>query len=500
MDGIAGLLGGRSGIAASLPDAGTAGAGLPRAGAPALGVAVFVAVMFAPPLLGDGDTWWHLASGEWMLAHLAVPHADPFSYTAAGQPWTAHEWLSEVAMALSFRAAGWAGVAMLFGAAAGLAAGLMLRHLGRFLSAGPALLLVLLAASTVAPSLLARPHLLALPVMELWTAGLVIARAEGRAPPAGLAGLMVLWANLHGSFMAGLVLAVLLAVEAAVADRRALRPWAGFVALAALSALLTPNGVEGLLFPVALMGMKGAALVLEWQPVALGDAPPVLLIAACALYMGAVRGLRLPAMRCVIVAGLLQSGLAHGRNQMLCGVIGLLVAAEPLGRHLGGAGMAARREGTRGVAMAAVLACGVAAVLLRLAVPQARADLPSAPISALAHVPAWLRMQPVFNEYGMGGYLVFSGVRPFIDGRADLYGDRFVLRYGRIVSPDRPALVETLGRFGVAWTILDARSPVVAVMDGLAGWRRLYADGVAVVHIRTGGPAPDDGATVAGLP
>lgn len=482
----AGVRGGQAALANTLLAGGARAAGLrvrPGEAALALGVAVFAAVMFAPPLLGDGDTYWHLASGAWMLAHRAVPHADPFSFTALGRPWLAHEWLSEVAMALSFWAAGWAGVVILFAAAAGLAAGLMLRHLGRFLATGPALLLTLLATATVAPSLLARPHLLALPAMEMWAAGLVIARARGRAPPTGLAVLMALWANLHGSFMAGLVLAALLAAEAVAADRSALRPWAAFLALSLGAALLTPNGVEGLLFPFALLGMKGTALVLEWQPVGLREAPPVLLLVACGLYMGWVRGLRLPAVRLIVVAGLLHEGLAHGRNQMLCGVIGLLVVAEPLGRHLGG-GIRSAAAPCRSEAWAGLLAAAGLAGLLRVGMPPVRADSPVSPVSALAHVPRWLAAQPVFNEYGMGGFLVFSGVRPFIDGRTDLYGDRFVLRYGQAAGGDRQALVETLGRYGVEWTILGAGSPAVAVLDGLAGWRRLYADGVAVVHAR----------------
>src|SRR5215469_10958460 len=76
---------------------------------------------FAPQIFHDGDTWWHLAAGNWMLAHRAVPVRDSFSYTFAGQPWTAHEWLSEIAMALFYRAAGWSGLHILFGSAFGTA-------------------------------------------------------------------------------------------------------------------------------------------------------------------------------------------------------------------------------------------------------------------------------------------------------------------------------------------------------------------------------------------
>src|SRR5258708_1092966 len=88
--------------------------------------------LFAPPLLNDGDTYWHIATGEWVLRNGTVPHIDPFSYTLAGSPWVAHEWLSDVLMALAYKAGAWNGVVMLFGGAIALTFGLLARHLTRW--------------------------------------------------------------------------------------------------------------------------------------------------------------------------------------------------------------------------------------------------------------------------------------------------------------------------------------------------------------------------------
>ena len=38
-------------------------------------------------LLGDGDTGWHIRTGEWILAHHQVPYVDMFSFTKPGEPW-----------------------------------------------------------------------------------------------------------------------------------------------------------------------------------------------------------------------------------------------------------------------------------------------------------------------------------------------------------------------------------------------------------------------------
>ena len=89
----------------------------PRVFALFAGAIGFAAAGFAPQIFHDGDSWWHLAAGGWMLDHQAVLKTDIFSFTFFGRAWDAQEWLSEILMALSFRIAGWGGVHLLFGAA-----------------------------------------------------------------------------------------------------------------------------------------------------------------------------------------------------------------------------------------------------------------------------------------------------------------------------------------------------------------------------------------------
>ncbi len=97
-------------------------------------VFLFAVSAFSPAVLRDGDTWSHLATGEWILAHGAVPRMDPFSHSMPGAPWTAHEWLSEILMTLAFRCGGWSGVALLTAAAAAGAALIMGLRVARDLS------------------------------------------------------------------------------------------------------------------------------------------------------------------------------------------------------------------------------------------------------------------------------------------------------------------------------------------------------------------------------
>jgi hypothetical protein len=454
-------------------------------------LAAFAVVLFAPAVLGDGDTYWHIAAGRWMLDNQAVLRIDPFSYTFAGHPWQTHEWLAEIAMALAYVGAGWSGVVLLFGAAAALAAGLLAHHLSRRLGGLALIVTLVLSLACVAGSLLARPHLLALPLLEMWTAGLIIAREEGRAPSWKLLPLMVLWANLHASFLIGLLLIVPFALEAVQeeAHRRAaaLRGWGVFAGLALLAAVITPYGVYGLIFPFKLLAMPSLQLIGEWAPTNFQTFQPLAVAVAVALYVLLSRGARIKPLRLVLLLGLLYLALIHVRHHMLIAIVGPLVLAEPLARALQASPPGATPR--HGVAVTLAFAVLVGALAsLRLWLPLERGDGATTPATALARVPAPLLHSPVLNDYAFGGYLIFNDVRPFIDSRAELYGEKFLERYVWMVRPDKPALEAALVRYRVRWTIFAADNPAAGAMDSTPGWRRLYADRWAVVHVKDGAP------------
>jgi hypothetical protein len=128
----------------------------------------YAVVLYSHRILNDGDTYWHIAAGMWMLDHGTVPHLDPFSYTRAGAPWVAHEWLSEALMALAYCAGGWSGIFVLFGAAAAITCGTLARYLARWLDQPAAAAMFIFGVACVGGSLLARPHLLALTALAIW--------------------------------------------------------------------------------------------------------------------------------------------------------------------------------------------------------------------------------------------------------------------------------------------------------------------------------------------
>ncbi len=143
-----------------------------------VGAVIFLVILaVGRNLLNDPDSYWHLTVGDWILAH-GFPHTDPFSFTFAGKPWIAKEWLSQILYAGAWHLAGWSGVALLAAAALALAFALMAGFLERELAPVPVLAFLALAFMIAAPHMVARPHALALPVMVAFAGGL--ARAMDR--------------------------------------------------------------------------------------------------------------------------------------------------------------------------------------------------------------------------------------------------------------------------------------------------------------------------------
>src|ERR1700733_6358310 len=110
----------------------------------AAALAGFALAAFSPGLLNDGDTYWHIRAGQWMVAHREVLRSDVFSYTASGTAWHTQEWLAEILMALAWAAHGWAGIHLLFAACAGLTAAAVGFFVRKRVQPVPALLSVVL--------------------------------------------------------------------------------------------------------------------------------------------------------------------------------------------------------------------------------------------------------------------------------------------------------------------------------------------------------------------
>jgi hypothetical protein len=465
--------------------------------------AAFAFVTVLSSAFADGDTGWHIATGRWIVEHGTVPRTDPFSFSARGHPWVAHEWLSELLMYAAWRYGGWSGLILLFGTAAAALYAIIALHLRRWQRPGAAALMMVYLSIGLAQSLLARPHLLALPILAAWLIALLRARARASAPPLALGILMIVWANAHGSFVFGLALAGGLGLEALIAaapsDRlRVIRQWGLFGIVSTVAAIATPAGLDGLLYPFYVNNLSLLSLITEWQPARLtGSSLEILLLSG--LFFLFLRPVRIPVLRLLIVLAALHITFEHARNQMVLVTLATILLAEPLGRAWAGDAArprlallprlwAERRELAPLLAVGLLLFIGTATY--RLITPFDRPDSYGVPVTALRNLPPGLRDKPVFNEYSFGGLLAFEGIAPFIDGRSDMYGDAFTTDYFKVLHGDAARWKAAEARWKFAWAILPPDNALVKILDHEPGWRRAYADKWAVIHVSDRAPAP----------
>ncbi len=452
------------------------------------------------PLLSDPDTHWHIAVGNWILQHRAVPHVDIYSFTFAGQPWIAKEWLSQVALTVAYDLGGWGGVVALAAAAVGATFALLLRLLLRDLTPFPAILFTVAAFAMTSAHFLARPHVLAFPFMLWWVSGLVRAVEERRAPKPVLLIAMLLWANLHGGFTLGLMLAGALALDALIGardapERRALLiAWAKFGVAALLAACVTPYGPESMLVTLRIFGLGDAlAAIAEWRSPNFQEQPMQELILLIALYLALSRGLKLPLIRLLVVLGLTHLFLRYARNAELLAMLAPLVIAPVVARQWpsarpnaetgSGLGVLARPAGHALVGICLAFAAVLAVALVRFGAVIAPES--TTPAAALKYVREAGLTGRVFNNYGYGGYLIESGIPTFIDGRGELFGGDFIKRYVDVVFLRGDASLEAmLDRYNIDWTFFPKDVPANKLLAHLAGWHLAYSDDEAKIFVR----------------
>jgi hypothetical protein len=449
-------------------------------------------------VLRDSDTYWHITVGQWIIDHGAVPHVDLFSFTMRGAPWITSAWLSEVLYFAAFKLAGWPGPALLAALSASVAFFLLTQLLLKRLPNIPVAIVVTAGIAMISFHTLARPHALVFPLMVLWANALVRAAEERRAPSVAYLPLITLWANLHGSFTLGIALIAPFAFEALwTADKPARATiavqWLRFAVLAVAAGCITPYGPESLLVTVRILKFGASLLSIgEWRPLVFGAPDPItgclLAGAACVLYSG----FKLPPLRIAALLAVIYQTLAHVRYVDVSALIAPFFIAGPLGQHLSWPQL----QHTRKVIPAARTAfiAAMAALVLATGVVVATTDHtpPQVPRAAVEKLNE-LKADRVLNDYYFSGYLIFQGMPTFIDSRAELYGPAFLSRYQRAVSlSDVGDFVKLLDEYEIDATLLFPSTPAVGLLDRLPGWERIYADDVAVVHVRRTHPGDAD--------
>lgn len=429
------------------------------------------------------DFWWHLATGRWIVEHRAIPRVDPFSFTAAGQPWRDVNWLADL---LLFGAHELGGPALVVGLKVVtafsmlLALGAAMRVAGARRAAWIPCLLVV--AVLVQPRYsMARPA--AIGGAFAAAGALLCLRAyqrEGRSA-FWFVPLLLLWSATHASVLVGVVEAAVLFVATAVTQRRRSQLVSSGAALVVGVGLIvgTERGRDILYHAASYTeGSLVVQLTDEWRPVP-WQSPAVW--GFIALFAVALVGAALDVRRRPVIFGLAAAGALVGLRYLRHVPVGLILCAPALAVALDRAlaWLEARRMtlARRLVPAAAVLGVigGHAALgdAWPLSFPFGFAvDHERFPHDTLARLKE-LPFGRTLNDFALGGYLIWHRIPggDFFDGRTVVvFTEEDVEEIYRPILESHEGLDRVADRFDVVYGLVTTGSAEAKVMMTHPAW------------------------------
>ena len=323
----------------------------------------------------------------------------------------------------------------------------------------------------------------------------------GRAPPFWLLGLIALWANLHGTFTFGFVIAAFAGLDFLARTRlsqpRTLAKWVAFGLLCPLVTLINPYGIKAILatFTVA-SGNEAVAYISEWNPFnARTDvlSEILLLIVISALL---VTRIRIRWTYAAFFIFTLHLFLAYSRFQYLWLLLVPVILAADIAEQFPalstGRWMQEKRDVLEraiakhyrritGVIVASWFA--IAAIFLNFSTVTPSDETSAS--GALAYARTHDLSGNVLNSYNFGGTLIFHGIKTYIDGRTDqLFLNGFMnatIKMG--TAAGKPILQKTIEEHAIKWALLKADDERIPFFNELSGWRKAYDDKFAIIYV-----------------
>lgn len=437
--------------------------------------------------LDDNSFFTHLSTGRLILDTGSVPSVDPYSFTAAGRPWTVQSWLPSIFYAAAER----------IGADAGLRAVALLTFVGasalvwRLSREAESALLRLAAAATAMLVFTGtwsnRPYMVGFVLL-----GAVWLALDGAFKPWFLAPLAWIWTNSHGSYPLAFVL-IGSTLFGHVIDLRAQRAPVGpsvarelrvlgFFALGTVAGVVGPLGLDVLTFPTTSLTRSGSFEgIIEWQAPRFRTVPELAFLVLAAFTLAAVA--RRGSWRTTVPVLVFLVGALYAQRNI---VFAALVFLPVLTRSMPVVGTLRGSSPVRPAVIALPLLLVVslsADVLMRPAVT----DLEGYPVAAVS----WLEDRGVLDESiiardTVGNLLeVLYGteVETFVDDRADMFPPEVIDDFVLLLRGES-RWTEALDEFGARIVLWERQEPLTSLLATSDEWKLAFQDGDWVIACR----------------
>ena len=456
----------------------------------------------------DPDFWWHLRTGQLMEQTKAILRVDPFSWTARGNPWITHEWLSELSIYQIFKLGSYQLLTIAFSLL--ITASLFFSYLrcppeSKPYVAGFSLLLGAIASG---PLWGVRPQMITLLFTSIFLYLLDRYRKNGQLGTLiSLTLIMLLWVNLHAGYILGIVVEITYiigwVIELAILkfwkkeniDRITKNKFLILVGVLGASLLVMPINPAGLriftypfqtLFDPTMQNNIQEWLSpnfhqLMWQPLAL-------LILAL-IGAGMIGNRHISITKVILTLGFGFAALRSARHVPLFAIVVIPVLAEQFSsliRIIPTAQASNRLFRWINTLLIGAIALVLILTLIQLPGKQEEAVAINYPTDAVEWI---LKNKPegkLLNSYNWGGYLIwrfYPEYPVYIDGRADLYGGKLLTHYMDIASA-KLGWEEKLNKENIQIVLVESDSKLADALVQSHNWKIAFTDSVSIIFMR----------------
>jgi len=456
----------------------------------------------------DPDFWWHLRTGQLIVQTHAIPLKDIFSFTNFGKPWVAHEWLSELLIYGLFRVGSYGLLVLVFSLI--ITGAFFLSYMRCPKGARPyvAGFSLFLGALATAPTWGVRPQMISLLFTSLVLYLLTCYWQHGNIKYIlSLPLITLLWVNLHAGYFLGLLIIAIFIfgglIEHLLVRVFKKRNTTGFNSKSLLSlscifgfsiitTLINPNGVHIIIYPFQTLTSQAMQQFIQewfspdfhqlmWQPLAWF----ILLL----IGFGMVGNKSISPTNIILTIVFGYAALISARHIPLFAIVAIPVLSEQIESLI--------KIPKNLQASGKLLAIATPLLLLSLILvtvfrfhqvieDQSASEQKSFPKAAVD----WIKInQPsgkIFNSYGWGGYLIWrlSPAYPvYIDGRADVYGDKFIYRFIDIYHAE-PGWENYLLSDKVDLVLIEPNSNLANALRLSPLWKIVFEDVGSIIFSR----------------
>jgi len=470
-------------------------------------ILVFMLVFFialSPPQ--DADMWWHLAAGKEMISQGKILTTDIFSYTHYGENWTNAFWLSDIVLFLTYKLGGYLGITLLVALMVALTMAVIYRQTLHNLFPLP-LLIILLATFAIAPVWTPRPQIFSFLLLAILDYGLKENDGFILKRPWLLVVLFILWANMHGGFIWGFLLIFAFIVGNGF-DKilkggngpsvRQLNQLGIWTLIAVLGISINPNGLSLWKLPFYTVGISIQSIT-EWSSPDFHrfDLHPILWLLFLIIVGTGTSRKPLSWSAILKIIGFSYMAFVSQRSIGPFVIISTPIAIETLNQAWSESlpvlsnqiQKLYKPKKTTPVPALFAITLNLTILGLFIFIIVSRAHTVSTEQEVHNGLPMkaveWLRAnqleERMFNAYNWGGYLQWElpEYSVFIDGRADLYGEKTIRDWWSVVNATDHGLA-VLDSWQVNFVILEPGWPILEKLTQL-GWHVLYEDNTAIV-------------------